>query len=150
MLKRTVSSTFFSTINNRRLFSLTTASHRQPQKNINEYSSEVNNRHRQFGKFHPRSPNFKSRMQQIHNVKADDDDLDEIKVRFNRYNNTRLRSAIPSKSSAIEDDDNDLFSEEKDDLTMLGADRKAFSTTSTSVVEKPSSTAISLANKTEK
>ena len=150
MLKRTVSSIYFSTINNRRLFSLTAVFSRQPDKSTNGSSSEVNNRHRQFGKFHPRSSSFKTRMQQVHNTEVEDEDLDDVKVRFNKYNSTRLRSATPSKNRPIEDNDNDLFSEEKDDLTMLGADKKAFSSASTSLTEKPTSTAISSTHKTEK
>jgi len=150
MLKRTVSFIFFATINNRRLFSLTTISNRQQQRNINEYSNEINNQHRQFGKFHSRSSNFKNQIQQNKNEKREED-LDIKKPQFNRYNVTQLRSRIPfNKRFLEEDNENDLFSEEKDDLTMLGTDKKAFSSSSTIPAQKPSTTAVSLAKKTNK
>jgi hypothetical protein len=142
MLKRTISSIFFTTINNRRSFSLTTISNRQQQRNTNEYSTEVNNQHRQFGKFHSRSSNFKNRIQQ--NKTIDEADLNIKKPRFNKYNTTRF----PSKP--IEDNENDLFSDEKDNLTMLGTDKKAFSLSSpTTPIQKPITTAVSLNKKTQ-
>jgi hypothetical protein len=148
MLKRTVSSIVFATINNRRLFSLTAISNRQQHRNADEYANEVNNQHREFGKFHPRSSNFKKRIQQNKNVQ--EQDLDDIKPQFNRYNTNRLHSRKPSKNKPIEDDENDLFAEEKDDLTMLGTDKKAFSSSSITPAQKPSTTAVSLTKKTEK
>ncbi|CAF0821603.1 unnamed protein product [Adineta steineri] len=144
MLKRTVSSLVLATINNRRLFSLTTISNRQTTRNDNEYSDEVNNQHRQFNKFHPRSSNFKNK-----NKHVKEEELNDIKPKFNRYNTTRLHSRNPSKKKSIEDDEDDLFSEEKDNLTMLGTDTKAFSSSSNKPIQKPSSTAISLNKRTE-
>ncbi|CAF1303232.1 unnamed protein product [Rotaria sordida] len=134
MLKRTISSIYFITINNRRLFSLTTILNRQQQKNINE----INNQHRQF----ERSSNFKNRLQQNKNK---EEDLDIKKSRFNKYNINRLHS-----KKSIDDDENDIFAEEKDNLTILGTDKKAFSSSlTTHHTEKPSTTAISLNKKTE-
>jgi hypothetical protein len=148
MLKRTISSIFFATINNRRLFSLTTISNRQQQRNVNEHSNEVNNQHRQSGNFHSRSSSFKNRTQQ--NKHTEEQDLDIKKPQFNRYNATRFGSKRSSKRKSIEDDETDLFSEEKDNLTMLGTDKKAFSLSSTTPAQKPSTTAVSLNQKTEK
>jgi len=145
MLKRTVSFVFFTTINNRRLFSLTTILNRQQQRNVNEYSIEINNQHREFGKFHSRSSNFKKRIQQNKN-----EDLDIEKPRFNRYNVTRLQSKTPSHKKSLEDDENDIFSEEKDDLTILGTDKKTFSSSSIIPAQKPSTTAISLTKNSNK
>ncbi len=149
MLKRTVSLVFFSTINNRRLFSLTTILNRQQQRNVNEYSNEINNQHREFGKFHSRSSNFKKRIQQN---KTDDreEDLDIKKPRFNRYNVTRLYSKTSLNKKSLDDDENDIFSEEKDDLTLLGTDKKTFSSSSTIPAQKPSTTAISLTKNSNK
>jgi hypothetical protein len=150
MLKRTVSFIFFSTINNRRLFSLTTISNRQQQKNINEYPNEINNQHRPFGKFHSRPSNVKNRIQQNKNQEREMEDLDVKKPQFNRYNVTQSRSRIPYNKKPLQDDENDLFSEEKDDLTMLGTDKKAFSFSSTTPAQKPSTTAVSLNKKPDK
>jgi hypothetical protein len=145
MLKRTVSLVFFATINNRRLFSLTTILNRQQQRNVNE----INNQHREFGKFHSRSSNFKKRIQQN---KTDDreEDLDIKKPRFNRYNVTRLYSKTSLNKKSLEDDENDIFSEEKNDLTILGTDKKTFSSSSTIPAQKPSTTAISLTKNSDK
>ncbi|UJR15260.1 hypothetical protein I4U23_002215 [Adineta vaga] len=143
MLKRTISSIFLSNVTNHRLFSLSATSYRK----IPEYSHELNNRHRPFGKFHPRSPSFQNQMQQIHNMNKQEDNLDDIKPQFNKYKVTRSQSKISSNMKTIEDDnDNDLFSEEKDDLTMLGTDKKALSSTMSS--QRPTSSAISLTKKT--
>jgi hypothetical protein len=148
MLKRTISSVLFATINNRRWFSLTTISNRQEQqKNVNNYSNEGNNQQRQFGNFQSRPSNSKNRIQQ--NKRAEEEDLDVIKPQFNRYNTTRSRSKVLSNTKPIEDEENDLFAEEKDDLTMLGTDKKAFSSLSTVPAQKPSKSAISLAKKTD-
>jgi len=149
MLKRTVSFVFFTTINNRRLFSLTTILNRQQQRNVNEYSNEINNQHREFGKFYSRSSNFKKRIQQNKNEDGEED-LDIKKPRFNRYNVTRLQSKTPSHKKSLEDDENDIFSEEKDDLTILATDKKTFSSSSTIPAQKPSTTAISLTKNSEK
>jgi len=149
MLKRTVSLIFFATINNRRLFSLTTISNRQQKRNINEYSNEINNQHREFGKFHSRSSNFKNRIQK-NTSEQREENLDVKKPQFNRYNVTRLRSKVAFNKKPIEDDENDLFAEEKDDLTMLGTDKKAFSSSSTMPTQKPTTTAISLTKNTNK
>jgi hypothetical protein len=137
MLKRTISFVFLSTLNNRRLFSLTTISNRYQQR-------EINNQHRPFGRFHS---NSKTRIQQNQYAEREkeEEDLDVRKPQFNRYNITR--SSFNKKS--IEDDDNDLFSEEKDDLTMIGTDKKAFSSPSITSASKPSTTAVSLSKKTE-
>lgn len=140
MLKRTVSLIYFSTINNRRLFSLTSISNsRYEQKN----KTEVNNQHREFAKFHSNSKN------QIKQNKKEED-LDVKKPQFNRYNLTQSHSKPSSKKNFFDDEENDLFAEEKDDLTMLGTDKKAFSSSSTTSNQKPSTTAISLTRKTEK
>jgi hypothetical protein len=141
MLKRTVSLVYFSTLNNRRLFSLTTVSNRYQPRD----TTEINNQHRPFGRFHSRSSNLKNRLQQNKYSKREEEDLDVKKPQFNRYNITR-----PSfNKKSLEDDENDLFSEEKDDLTMLGTDKKAFSSSSTTPAPKPSTTVVSLTTKTE-
>jgi hypothetical protein len=145
MLKRTVSLVFFATINNRRLFSLTTILNRQQQRNVNE----INNQHREFRKFHSRSSNFKKRIQQ-NKTEDREEDLDIKKPRFNRYNVTRLYSKTPLNKKSLEDDENDIFSEEKDNLTILGTDKKTFSSSSTIPAQKPSTTAISLTKNSDK
>jgi hypothetical protein len=145
MLKRTVSLVFFATINNRRLFSLTTILNRQQQRNVNE----INNQHREFGKFHSRSSNFKKRIQQ-NKIEDREEDLDIKKPRFNRYNVTRLYSKTSLNKKSLEDDENDIFSEEKNDLTILGTDKKTFSSSSTIPAQKPSTTAISLTKNSDK
>lgn len=145
MLKRTVSSIVFATINNRRLFSLTTILNRQQQRNVNE----INNQHREFGKFHSRSSNFKKRIQQ-NKTEDREEDLDIKKPRFNRYNVTRLYSKTSLNKKSLEDDENDIFSEEKNDLTILGTDKKTFSSSSTIPAQKPSTTAISLTKNSDK
>ncbi|CAF1039172.1 unnamed protein product [Adineta ricciae] len=144
MLKRTVSSIFLSNVTTRRLFSLSALTNRH----VSEYPSRVNNKHRQFGRFHPRSPSFQDQMQRIHNLNKQDSTFDEIKPQFTQYNVARVQSKISSKKRATEDDDdNDIFSEEKDDLTMLGSDKKAFSSAISS--QKPTSTAMSLNRKSD-
>ncbi|CAF4092783.1 unnamed protein product, partial [Rotaria sp. Silwood1] len=145
MLKRTVSSIYLITINNCRLFSLTTILNRQQQKNTNEYLNKINNQHRQF---HLRSSNFKNRIKQNKN-KEEQENFDVKKPLFNRYNVTRLHSKTSFNKKPIEDDENDIFAEEKDDLTMVGIDKKTFSSSSTIPTEKPTTTAISLNKKTE-
>jgi hypothetical protein len=145
MLKRTVSLVFFATINNRRLFSLTTILNRQQQRNVNE----INNQHREFRKFHSRSSNFKKRIQQ-NKIEDREEDLDIKKPRFNRYNVTRLYSKTSLNKKSLEDDENDIFSEEKNDLTILGTDKKTFSSSSTIPAQKPSTTAISLTKNSDK
>jgi hypothetical protein len=132
MLKRTVP----LILNNRRLFSLTTILNRYQSRETNE----VNNQHRPFGRFHSRSSNSKNRFAQ-----REKEDLDVEKPQFNRYNVVQ-----PSfKRKPIEDEENDLFSEEKDDLTMVGTDKKAFSSSLTTPASKPTTTAVSLSKKTE-
>ena len=151
MLKRTVSSILFTTLNNRRLFSLTSISNRQEQR-----STEVNNQHREFGKFHSRSSNSRNqfqrkmvREQEEEEDKRERDDLDARKPRFNRYNISRTRSRFPQNKKSFEDDDNDIFSEEKDDLTMLGTDKKAFAPSLTTTTSKPTTKAVSLSTKSQ-
>ena len=146
MLKRTVSSIFLSNVANHRLFSLSALTNRH----VSEYPSRVNNKHRQFGRFHPRSSSFQDQMQRIHNLNKQDSTFDEIKPQFTQYNVGRVQSKISSKKKALEDDDddNDIFSEEKDDLTILGSDKKAFSSAISS--QKPTSTAVSLNKKSNK
>ena len=142
MLKRSVSLIFLARITNRRLFSLTTILNRQrQQKNTNDYSIELNNQHRDFGKFQ----NIKYKKKT--NQNSEKEDLDVKKPQFNRYKVTQSYSA---NKKSLEDDDNDIFSEEKDNLTMLGIDKKTFSSSSTISSSKPTSTAISLDKKTEK
>ncbi|CAF5147398.1 unnamed protein product, partial [Rotaria magnacalcarata] len=148
MLKRTVSSVFYITINNRRLFSLTSILNRQQKRNSNgEYSPQVNNQHRQFAQFHQRSSKSKNRIQQNKDTK--EKHLDIEKPQFNKYTSTRFNSMKSVNAKPIEDDDNDIFSEEKDNLTMFGTDKKAFSQSSTSPVPKPSTNAISLNKQAE-
>lgn len=65
--------------------------------------------------------------------------FDHQKVRFNRYKTRK----------SIDDDENDLFAEEKDDLTMLGTDRKALSHSSTTPAQRSTPTAISVSKKTD-
>ena len=72
------------------------------------------------------------------------ENVSTLKPRFNRYKTTRFR---PKES--VNDGENDLFSEEKDDLTMLGTDKKAFSAPSALLEQKSSKTAVSLGKKSE-
>ena len=152
MLKRTISSFFLATVNvnNRRLFSLTSIANRQQQRYIDEYSTELNNQHRPFGKFHSRSPNPKKRLEKRPPDEQEETaDFDVRKPQFNRYNTTRTHSKLSKNKKSLEDDDNDLFSEEKDDLTMVGTDKKAFSSSLTTATSRPTTTTISLNKKTE-
>lgn len=142
MLKRTVSSILLTTLNNRRLFSLTSICNRQQQRSTDEYSTELNNQHRQFSKFHSRSSNSKK-------MTKEQVDFDLKQPQFNRYNIARTHSKFPNnKKSFDHDDENDIFSEEKDDLTMLGTDKKAFSSSITTTASKPTTNAVSLKTKT--
>ena len=137
MFKRTVS----LILNNHRLFSLTAISNRYQSRD----TGQVNNQHRPFGKFHSRPSNSKNRTQQNRYAQRAAEELDVEKPQFNRYNVAR-----PSfNRKPIEDEDNDLFSEEKDDLTMLGTDKKAFSASLTTPASKPTTTTVSLSKKTE-
>jgi len=71
-----------------------------------------------------------------------DQDREASKPKFNRYNATQQ-----FKTKPIEDPDETLFNEEKDDLTMLGTDQKAYAPSSTSKTDKPTTTAVSLQKK---
>lgn len=146
MLKRTISSLFLATVkvNNCRLFSLTTIDNRQQQRYTDEHSTELNNQHRPFGKFHARSSNPRNRLQH-----PSDKQEEERKPQFNRYNTTRTHSKLSTNKRSVEDDDHDLFSEEKDDLTMVGTDKKAFSSSLITTTSKPTTTTISLDKKPE-
>ena len=114
MLQRTVTSAFRATAITRRLFSLSTVSHREQQ----------------------RSTGYEN--------------VSTLKPRFNRYKTNRFRPKGSANIKAVNDgDENDLFAEEKDDLTMLGTDKKAFSAASGSPEQKSSKTAVSLGKKSE-
>ena len=150
MLRRTVSPVLYVTINNRRLFSLTTAFKRQQHKNINEYSTEVNNEHRQFSQFYSRSSNSSSQIRRNKSKKEKaEEELDVNKPQFNRYNVSRIHSTVSTNKKFIEDDENDLFGEEKDDLTMLGTDKKVFSLSTISDKKPNPNVVSSLTKKTE-
>ena len=148
MFKRTVTSWILTTITSRRLFSLTSLASRQyPSKQTDEDAAEVNNQHRPFARFHERSSNSRSRTQKYTRDNRTEGDLDDIKPRFNRYSAARPSPRSATSTKPIDDDVSNLFSEETDDLTMLGVDKTTFASPSSKTGQKPTSTAVSTAKK---
>lgn len=116
---------------------------------MDENKPEVNNQQRPFARFHERSSNPKSRAQKYSKDKTSEEDLDDMKPRFNRYNVLGPSSKPSTPKKPIDDDDNNLFAEETDDLTMLGVDRSTFASPSNKPAQRPTSSAVSVSKKPE-
>ena len=131
----------------RRLFSVTkTSFSRNASKDDDVYAVKVDNQHREWSHmFKNSSKNRSSRSKPAKNK----NESDEIESKFNRY---RLAENLTkSNVKPLTDDVNiDPFSEEPENLTILGADKQNFSSVSKGNVERRMSNAISLDTKKDK
>jgi hypothetical protein len=140
MLQRIRPTRFVSTICNHRLLSL--SARVQRQQSFTDSTVDVRNQDRPFNRLHPRSSNFKQSRSSMNKTRSIDNDMEMAQVKFNRYKTTK-------KVQAVTEQDGDLFAEETDHLTILGADRQAFSSSTTQSIDMSMPKVVSMSSKSE-